>query len=261
MYYFLGFHVANAIVHLLVLSIIAFFHFLLDHRMADIQDWVYFHGWEVVSLGKIIALVIISRFVGILSIERRPFVALFLHKRGFIKKDVLIALAIFTLGVVIVGRPNHVPSSETDFYRVLMSFVGHLVFYGSDALLILALNEYLPIKRSYWHYQVVLFSLLSYVIQRNVFLFGVRWEADVIFSLILVFYLLKVRGELVWLHSFIAIVLLFAPLSTFFGLDPLWGNKFSPFVFSGTISGLEIGVFTFIVLIFLRRKTNSLISA
>lgn len=248
----------NAIVHLLVLSVVAFFHFLLEHRMADIQDWVYFHGWEVVSLGKIIALFIISRFVGILSIERRPFISLFHLKRGFLKKDILIALTIFILGIVIVGKPNHVPTAEIDTYRVMMSFVGHLVFYGSDALLILALNEYLPLKRSYWPYQVVLFSLLSYLIQRNVFLFGVRWEGDVIFSLILVFYLLKVRGEFVWLHSFLAITLLFSPLSTFFGLDPLWGSKFSPFQFTGAMGGLEIGVFTLLTLVFLRRKTNGL---
>jgi hypothetical protein len=88
----------------------------------------------------------------------------------------------------------------------------------------------------------------------------VRWQGDVIFSLILVFYLLKVRGEFVWLHSLLAIVLLFSPLSTFFGLDPLWGSKFSPFQFTGTIGGLEVGVFTLLILVFLRRKTNSLMT-
>jgi len=222
--------------------------------MADIQDWVFFHGWEVVALGKLMSLFLVSRFVGILSIERRPFLQIFQFNRGMIRKDVLVALIIFLLGIVIVGDPKIIPNFEFNFYQVTISFIGQLIFYGSDALLILALNQYLPLKKRYWNYQIVIFSLISFIIQRNVFLFGLRWEGDVIFSLILVFYLLRFRDENVWLHSLLTILLLFAPLATIFGLDPLWGSRFSPFSFTNRVSGLEVGVFTLMTLFYLKNK-------
>lgn len=254
----MGFHFANALIHLIVLSIVAFFHFLLEHRMGDIQDWVFFHGWEVVGLGKIIALIIMARFIGILSIERRPFVYLFRFQRGFFKKDVLMALTIFILGIIIVGDPQHIVGSEFDLYRTFVSFLGHFIFYGSDALVILALNKFLPLKDGQWRYQVVLFSLISFFVQKNVFLFGVGWKAEVIFALIMCFYLIRFENDVAWIHTILAILILFAPLATFFGLDPLWGNKFSTFRFTGEVGGLEVGVFTLLILFFLKRKEGSL---
>ncbi len=226
--------------------------------MGDIQDWVFFHSWEVVALGKVIALIIIARFIGILSIERRPFLHLFQFQRGHMRKDVLMAMIIFILSVVIVGDPQHVAGSELNLYRILVCFVGHVIFYGSDGLVLLALNKFLPLKPGLWRYQVVLFSFISFFVQRNVFLFGVGWKGEVIFAVIFCFYLIRSKGDYVWMHSLVAIVVLFAPLATFFGLDPLWGDRFSPFRFTGQVGGLEIGVFTLLALVFLKKKEGTL---
>lgn len=222
--------------------------------MADIQDWVFFHGWEILSFGKVLSIFLVSRFVGILSTERRPFLSLYFYKKGFLKKDIFIALVIFILGLVIVGKPKSSPTYELDFYRVVVSYIGQVIFYGSEALLILALNEYLPLKRKHWHIQVILFSLISFIAHRSVFLFGERWEGQVIFFFILVFYSLKMRGEHGWIHSLLVILFLVAPVSSLFGLDPLWGSRFSPFYFVNKVTGLEIGVFTLVSLLYFRRK-------
>lgn len=226
--------------------------------MGDIQDWVFFHGWEVVSFGKVVAVLIMARFIGILSIERRPFLHLLQFQKGLLRKEVLMAITIFILGVVIVGDPVHVNGSELNIYRIIISFIGHVIFYGSDALIILSLNKFLPLKPGQWRYQVVLFSLISFIVQQNVFLFGVGWKGSVIFTLILCFYLIRAGRDYVWLNCVMTILVLFAPLATFFGLDPLWGNKFSPFKFTGEVGGLEIGVFTLITLFFLKRKEATL---
>lgn len=233
---------------------VAFFHFLLSHRMADIQDWVFFHGWEILALGKVISLIIVSRFIGILSSERRPFYNLYSYKRGFLKKDLFIALVIFLLGMIIIGLPKSSPTFELDFYRVAVSYVGQFIFYGSEVLILLALNEYLPLKRKQWHLEVVLFSLLTFLIHKSVFLYGERWEGHVIFFFILIFYSLKMRGEFGWIHPVLTIFLLVGPISSFFGLDPLWGSRFSPFYFGKPITGLEIGVFTLVSLLYFRRR-------
>lgn len=244
----------NACVHLLILSIVAFFHFLLNHRMADIQDWVFFHGWEILTIGKLLSLFLVSRFIGILSSERRPFLHLYHFKKGILKKDLFISLVIFLLGVVIVGKPVAAVNFDLNFYRLSVSLIGPLVFYGSEVLVLLSLNEYLPLKKKQWHVQVILFSLITYLSHRALFLYGERWEGDVVFFFIFIFYTLRLRGSFGWIHPFCSIVFLILPLSAFFGLDPIWGSRFSPFVFVNKVTGLEIGVFTLVSFFYFRRK-------
>jgi len=222
--------------------------------MADIQDWVFFHGWEILVIGKLLSLFFISRFIGILSSERRPFINIYLYRKGTINKELLISLTIFLLGIIIVGKPKAQNQFSFELDLLLISFFGQLIFYGTEAIIILVLNEYLPLKRKNWHLQVVLFSLFSYIIHQNIFLYGENWSSFIVFFFILLFYTLKLRGELGWINPFITIALLIVPLSTIFGLDPIWGSRFSPFIFTQSVTGLEIGVFTLITLIYFKRR-------
>jgi|GEM_PF-2526914 len=258
--YFLSFHLINGLVHLVLLSIVAFFHFLLDHRLADIQDWVFFHGWEILIIGNVVSLYILTRFLGILSIERKPFLSLIKNNKGIFRKEVLASLIIFLLGLILLGKPTTSPSYEPDMYRILISILGQFVLYGSECLILLSLNKYLPLRRKQWHFELILFSLITFFIHKLVFLYGIRWEGQIIFQFILLFYLLRLRGEFVWLHSFLFIGFLVAPVAALFGLDPIWGERFSPFTFTSKVGGLEVGCFTFVTLVYLRAKRYHLFS-
>lgn len=253
-YFFLGFHFINAIVHLIILSTIAFFHFLLDHRLADIQDWVFFHGWEVLMIGKIISLVVIFRFLGILSFERKPLIHLLAFNRGFWRKELFICLAFSLAGLIIVGSPSREVSYEFSLYRLTMNSLGVLVFYLSEALLVLALNKWLPLKRGQFPVEIFFFSLISFIVHKNLFVFGQGWNAPVIFHFIMIFSLLKMRGDFSWLHAVTWAVVFLVPLSVVFGMDPLWTHQFSPFEFGHDITGIEIGVFTLLTLFYLKRR-------
>ncbi len=254
LYYFLGFQLVNALVHLVLLSIIAFFHFLLDHRLADIQDWVFFHGWEILGLGKLLSLAVMSRFLGVLSIERRPFFSLIQLKKGIWRKEVFICLVFSLLGLIIIGSPFQEPNYEFSFYRIVVNSFGVAIFFLSEAFLLLALNEWMPLKRGQWPIEIICFSFLSFVIHKSLFVFGTGWDGTVIFHLIMVYFFLKLRGDHAWLHSCVYTVLYIVPLCVFFGVDPLWADKFSFFRFSHTIGGVEVGVFTVLSIFYLRRR-------
>ncbi len=253
-YYFFGFQFINAIVHLVILSIISFFHFLLDHRMADIQDWVFFHGWEVLALGKIIALVAIFRFLGILSFERKPLLHLLAFNRGFWRKELFICISFSLIGILFLGSPIQDETYEFNLYRFIVNLIGVSSFYLGEGLLVLALNKWLPLKRGQFSIEVVCFSLISFLIHKNLFVYGQGWNGVIIFHLIMVFSLLKMRGDFSWLHSFLWTLLFLVPLAIGFGMDPIWTDQFSPFEFLNEMTGIEVGVFTLLTLFYVRRR-------
>jgi len=222
--------------------------------MADIQDWVFFHGWEILIVGKIFSIYLISRFLGILSSERRPYIKLYLYRRGHIKKDIFVAIVIFFLGIIFVGMPKYSEKNSFDFYHLIISFLGQCVFYGTEVILLLGLNEFLPMKRKSWRIQIVVFSLISFIFHKSIFLYGISWESNIIAFFALIFYSLRLRGEFGWFHPLLVILFLIAPLSSFFGLDPIWGKRFSLFYFSNQISGLEVTVFAIIFLLYFKRN-------
>ncbi len=259
-YYFLGYQLANIISHLIILSVIIFFHFLLDHRLADIQDWIFFHGWEVLILGKLLSLGGMSRFIGILSSERNPLLHILSGARGFFKLEVIVAIVFMTIALLVVGKPEFQIANKWSFYPLLISYLGHIALFGGDALFILVLNKAIPLKRRAWSFEVVLFSAISFLIHKVIFLFGIEWNAHIIFSFILIFYSLKLRSELVWLHSLTLTLLFVAPFFTLFGLDPLWGSRFSPFILSESVTGIAFAVFTSLAIAFFAGKKYKLIS-
>jgi hypothetical protein len=258
-YYFLGYQLINIITHLVILSVVIFFHFLLEHRLADIQDWIFFHGWEILILGKLLSLGIMSRFMGILSNERSPLINILAGARGIVRTELFVGMVIMTLGLMIVGKPLLQETYKWSLYPLLISYIGLVVLLGSDALILLVLNKSIPLKRKAWTGEIILFSLISFLIHKMIFLFGLAWDSHIIFSFIFIFYCLKLRGEFVWIHSLIFIVAFLAPLFTIFGMDPLWANRFSPLFFSESSANLGFAVFSLVVISFLRAKKLNLI--
>ncbi len=253
-YYFLGHYLVHALIYLIILSVIAFFHFLLDHRLADIQDWIFFHSWWILIFTKSVSFFVTSRFTGILSFERRPLLHLLSHKKGISRTEVFVAITIFILGMVFTGRPIWRENYEWEVSLLFLNYFGVGLFFGLDALLLLTLNDELPLSRKSWNIEVALFSFLAFLFNKWTYFYGLNWSGQIVFFYCLVFYSLKLRGDFVWLHSFLLITLLIAPLCALFGQGPLWSGLYSPFSFSAPLGSLEIGVFTIITIFYFNSK-------
>ncbi len=253
-YYFLGYYLTHGLTYVVVLSVISFFHFLLDHRLADIQDWIFFHSWWILIFTKSVSFFVVSRFTGILSFERRPLIHLIMNKKGISRNEVYVAILIFIFGMILLGKPIWREDFEWEVSLVFLNFLGVVLFFSFDALLVLTLNDQLPLQRKSWISEVVLFSVLAFLFNKWTYFYGLNWSLQTVFFYLLVFFALKLRGDFVWLHSFILIIVLIAPLCAMFGLGPLWHGLYSPFEFSAKIGSLEIGVFSLLTLFYFNSK-------
>ena len=253
-YYFLGYYLTHGLTYVVVLSVISFFHFLLDHRLADIQDWIFFHSWWILIFTKSVSFFVVSRFTGILSFERKPLIHLLMYRKGISRNEVYVAMLIFILGMILLGKPIWREGFEWEISLVILNYIGVSLFFGLDALLILTLNDELPLERKSWIGEIILFSIMGFLFNKWTYFYGLNWSAQTIFFYLIVFFALKLRGDYVWLHSFILITALIAPLCSFFGLGPLWNGLYSPLFFSAPIGSLEIGVFSILTLIYFNSK-------
>ena len=56
--YYLGYCGSLILIQISLVSIVAFFHFLLDHDMAVVENWLTRNAWEMLCFSKITALII-----------------------------------------------------------------------------------------------------------------------------------------------------------------------------------------------------------
>lgn len=252
-----SFQLLNTVLHVLFLSIVSFFHFLLDHRMADIQDWVYFHSWEILSLCKILSLVTVTRFTGLYSSERNPFLHLLRDKRGDLNKNVLTACFAVLVGLYFVGQPKatHLMSIEAIHY--LTSGLGTFIFFLTEILVVMAINTDREVSDRYWSYEIILFSLISFLVHKYFFLFNSKWEPATILFLMFCFWLLRLSRKFLWINSVIPVLFIAVPSFAFFGLDPLWGDQYALFRFSYRGTFLEYFVFFGLAAFYLHRRRVS----
>ncbi len=58
--------------HLILVSVVSFVHFQLDHSLGIIENWIFDQGWEIVTIAKLLATFVIFKFIIIRTDTRKP---------------------------------------------------------------------------------------------------------------------------------------------------------------------------------------------
>ena len=118
--------------HLLLVSIITFVHFLLDHRLGVIEDWIRDNAWEIVICSKILALFSTYLFLAVKS-DSRNLIRDFLHKYLSVPdKKFWVILTVFIILTLFLGGPVPGSNSEWQFGRFFVSYLGTFTIFKSD---------------------------------------------------------------------------------------------------------------------------------
>jgi hypothetical protein len=242
------------ITHLLIISIVAFFHFLLDHKFNLIEDWIYRNGWEVVVTSKLIAFGFMLKLLEIKFPEDYHFKK-FLKKSFHGVKSATVVFVVFTLGYFyFLGHPivNDIVNLNLSFTG--LSYLGILFFYGIDVLLICYLRKIYPMeKRTHKLINYVLCAGMFYWAGKILAPFNRGFDLFVVFHFINCLLLLEVF-EHEWFNAIMYIIALVCPLGCFVGLDPVWGTSFSFFKFSQNFGWVNILVLWLLSVVYLIRS-------
>jgi hypothetical protein len=216
------------LVHLLLISVFTFFHFLLDHEMGAIENWISLNGWEIIVLAKLISLGLIAKIIQVNTYKQFNFLdeirdAVTLPSKKSISIVFFMIVMFYSLLIQFGGGIQSNKVWEDLFFS---SFLGSCLFYSFDILCIGLIIKYFDLKITE-PIKIFIFCLLFFVISSKIVLpYMDKYSFFLVIHFASIFYLGYHRniGDLL-LYLFFII----APQSAFFGIDLVWDNSYSVF--------------------------------
>jgi hypothetical protein len=227
--YYGSYQLLYVITTVLLTSIGAFFHFLLDHEISIVESWLHNNHWEILVISKLISLFLLNRWFTMRLYQLKTIRELVRELvRWPDQKAVVVAVFMISsyLTLTRIGFTGH---NVAYWYYHLVSYLGLFLFFGIEFIVIAylddVLNEEAGIDR-------LLIGFLYTI------LFTVAFRLSVPDYYGLLPYLVFCYSSLIYLSgksfkrwsNVLCFLLLFvAPMGALFGLDPVWGDDFSPF--------------------------------
>ncbi|MCY4524096.1 MAG: hypothetical protein OXB84_05090 [Halobacteriovoraceae bacterium] len=242
---YLIFHLSIWPVHVLLISTIAFFHFLLDHGMGVVEDWISYRGWIIIMITKIPLFYVFFRFITINSDSRNTLKSFLLKNFTYPRKEIFAVTILFFIYTLVVGNPEYITLFKVESFKIIISFFSIFIFYITDLLIIKFLNIKYPLNPLEENLQNLLFPLIFFIMGKITFLYAKNMTFLVYFNFLFCLYLQRWKKSN-WSSCFLFLIIYVCPAGIIFGLDPIWGSLFSPFKMSN-----DLKISYFIVLAFM----------
>lgn len=235
------------IIHHILISTAAFFHFQLDHSLGTIEDWIFEKAWEIIILTKLLSSWLILKFISIKSDSRSPIRDIFV--RGFLlpEKELFVFVVFFILLIVGIGSPTKGHLVSLEFYKPLTSFWGLIIFYLCDVMVFNGLKSIHPFSRVEKWAAYVIFSSILYASSKGVFLYGLDLSFNIYLIGFISFFLSDWKRSN-WTLSLFFLTTCIAPLGALMGFDPIWKASFTPLVFSTPVGATNLSLIVLVSL-------------
>lgn len=210
--------------HICMISLVSFIHFLLKHKLSVIESWIFSHGWYLVAWSELLTLALFYRFIQ--SDDLRYFLKHFLEDltRPYQFKNSLIYLLFLFLATFLWTQARVVQGPELAHFSIFQSVFGQLFFWGGDflALYYLSLNyPLIGIKHKVIGTVSILMIYSWFTYHTYIFKDKFSLETLSFYLLILTFVFWQKKA----LPLLVMIILFYIiPYHLFLGKDLIWGS-------------------------------------
>lgn len=226
--YYASYQLLYVVLVVILSSIGAFFHFLLDHEISIVEAWLHNNSWEILIISKLISLFLLNRWFSMRLYQLKSIRQLVRELVSWPHSEAVVVPVFMTLGYLSIAKVDMVPQNIGYWYYHIASFVGLFLFFGVEFIVIAYLDDVLNQKENPNRF----FLGLAFTM---IFAFSYRMSVPDYYGLlpfvILCFSsLLYLSGRAFqsWSNVVCFLLLFVAPMGAVFGLDPVWGNDFSP---------------------------------
>jgi hypothetical protein len=240
-------------VHLILISLISYFHLLLNHNIRTIGDWIGDRGWALIIISKVLIFYLALQFIRLKNKKINLVRNYFRNSVQLPRKEVIVALLFLIVGLMGLGRItlNHTLIFELD--RMILSTVGTFIFFSVDYALLIVLEIFFPLESAIdKKRKLFIFPLLFYYFTYATFIY----EQTVSFRLYAFFFLLLYLGEWRrrnWTLPMLFLLAFLIPCYTLFGLDPVWSSSYTFFTVTNVISSFSIFILIGFAIAYLHR--------
>ena len=227
--YYASYQLLYVVIVIVLSSIGAFFHFLLDHEISIVESWLHNNHWEILIVGKLMSLFLLNRWFRVRLYQLKSIRELIRElvrwpePKAIVIAFFMIASYLSLSGMVYTGQ------NLGYWYYHVASFLGLFLYFGIEFIVIAYLDDVLNEKEQ----PSLAWLSIFYTI---LFTAGFRLSVPDYYGLLP--YVVLCFSSLMYLSgksfkswsNVVCFLLVFvAPMGSLFGMDPVWGDDFSPF--------------------------------
>ncbi len=210
-------------------SIGAFFHFLLNHEISIVESWLHNNHWEILIIAKLISLFLLNRWFKVRLYQLKSIRQLIKElvawpdPKAIVISFFMIASYLSLSGIVTTTQ------NIGYWYYHFASFAGLFLYFGIEFIVIAYLDDVLNQKEQ----PSLLWLSLGYTaLFSGAFRLSIPDYYGMLPYVVLCFStLMFLSGKQFksWSNVVCFLVVFVAPMGSLFGMDPVWGDDFSPF--------------------------------
>jgi len=230
--------------HLIIISLISFFHLLLGHNIRTIGDWIGDRGWLLIIFSKGSIFYLALQFIRLKSKKLNLLKSYLQNSIQLPRREIFVVIAFMLVGLAGLGKLGFNRAYIFELPRILYSIVGTVVLFSADYALIVVFEIFFPLENEQQkRLKLLILPLLFYAFTYITFIY----EQNVSFRLYAYFFLVMYLGEWRrrnWTLPLLALISFIVPVHSLMGLDPVWGANYTFFA-----AQRPIGTFSLFILI------------
>ncbi len=222
-------------VNIVIVSVVSFMHFQLDHGLNIIDEWIHYYGWPLVTIIKMIALWGVFKWLS--ARQATSTKNLFKQTWGESSPESFVLTVFVLLCVAILGLPkyNNLKSLEIVFSSI--NFICVVVFFTSDFLILCAF------KKDGRYSNLTLFltglMMITFIFLSNRYVYRIfNYHEETTMMLLLVALVLCAWSQFTLKNVYIFFVTCLAPMIVLLGVDPIHDMHFSIFELRRPLDGV-----------------------
>lgn len=238
--------------HLILISLISFFHLLLDHNIRTIGDWISDRGWALIILSKVFVFYLAMLFVNLKTKKIFSLKSFFRNSIQAPRIEVVVTLLFLLIALLGIGEIKYNSTIIVEIDRLLFSIVGSFIFFAVDYVLLVILDVFYPVREDHLRIKrMLILPLFFYFFTAATFVY----EQTITLKLYAFFILLVYSGEWRrknWTLPAVFLTAFIVPAFSLLGLDPVWGEIYSPMAASKKISTASVFILVFFAIGYLQ---------
>ena len=213
---------------IILTSVGAFFHFLLDHEISIVESWLHNNHWEILILSKLISLFLINRWFTMRLYQLKTIRELVRELVRWPEPKAIVISIFAIISFICLGKIDLATQNVGYWYHHFASFFGLILFFGIEFIVIIYLEDILnqkvsPPRLPLSFCYIVLFAMafrLSVPDYYGLLPYVIFCYSSLVY--------LSGKSFKIWSNVICFLLLFVAPMGSIFGLDPVWGEDFSP---------------------------------
>lgn len=243
--YYSGFYALMWAFHLVLISLVSFFHLLLNHNIRTIGDWIGDRGWMLIIITKLLIFYVTMQFIKLKTQKLSSIKSYFRNSIQTPRLEIVVVILFQIIAIFGLGAIEFNSRMIFEMDRILLSIIGTFVFFSVDYIVLVVIDIFYPIRNEKDRlYRIFLFPMLFYFFTSSTFIY----EQTISFRLYSFFFLLMYLGEWRrrnWTLPLAYLLLCLIPAYSILGLDPVWSDSYTFFAPTKKITTLSLFVLAF----------------